>query len=665
LSSVLRGSFVLAAILAVSSVRGQQFDLTLESIEHPAIAASDIRLRIDAAPNGSAELKFGALRIRDRRFSEVVVQCDPLRWTGDTLDCPRGRLMAAGQKTPIPVALRLAPAAGDLQLSFEPKSGERWRIAVTGPRNKRRLDFDVTNGDVERTAAWVPPMAALRMKGKLDATGSWILSGSGRDQIHGDVRLAGGAFSDPSGTHAGDKLGVSARVRAERQSGLWNWNVGVDWSRGEAFWVPWYLPDGGVDAEMAGTLSSEAVAVTAGNVALREIGSADFVATIALADGRVERASFQTENINLGRAGRVFLAPLLEQAGAPPLEVSGDLRASGQIAAGRLLAFEANLAGVGIRESRERFGVSGVSGPVAWRADAPTEGVLRVGSAAFGRLQAGGFELPYRASGMGITIPKLAVPLLDGRVLAEDVEVKQVSGRWTWQFGGSVEPISMDQLTSALGLPRMAGTLSASIPGVRYADSVLAMDGALVIQVFDGYLSATDLMLVEPIGRVPRLQATLEARHLHLGQLTETFSFGSISGYVDAYLRNLELANWQPQRFDALAMTSPGSFRKRISQRAVQNISALGGAGPVAALQRSVLGVFDEFGYDKLGLSCSLRAGVCEMGGVEPTPGGYVIVKGGGVPSITVIGYNRRVDWDELLARVQRVTSSNAAPAVQ
>jgi hypothetical protein len=64
-------------------------------------------------------------------------------------------------------------------------------------------------------------------------------------------------------------------------------------------------------------------------------------------------------------------------------------------------------------------------------------------------------------------------------------------------------------------------------------------------------------------------------------------------------------------------------------------------------------------------MSCILRQGVCEMGGIEPAPQGYVIVKGGGLPSISVIGYNRRVDWDELLARLKRVTASNAAPVIR
>jgi hypothetical protein len=223
----------------------------------------------------------------------------------------------------------------------------------------------------------------------------------------------------------------------------------------------------------------------------------------------------------------------------------------------------------------------------------------------------------------------------------------------------------MERFSAALGLPAMRGSLSASIPRVSHAESTVSLDGALIVQVFDGYLSATDLELVEPLGRVPRLSGTLDMRHLDLGQLTETFSFGNITGYLDGYVKDMELVNWRPHRFDALVISSPGAYRKRISQKAVQNIGALGGAGAAAAIQRSLLRMFDEFGYSKLGLSCILRQGVCEMGGVEEAPQGYVIVKGGGLPSISVIGYNRRVDWDELLARLKRVTAANAAPVIR
>jgi hypothetical protein len=47
------------------------------------------------------------------------------------------------------------------------------------------------------------------------------------------------------------------------------------------------------------------------------------------------------------------------------------------------------------------------------------------------------------------------------------------------------------------------------------------------------------------------------------------------------------------------------------------------------------------------------------------TTQGYVIVKGGGIPAITVMGYNRQVNWQELLDRLRRVTQGNMKPIVQ
>lgn len=53
------------------------------------------------------------------------------------------------------------------------------------------------------------------------------------------------------------------------------------------------------------------------------------------------------------------------------------------------------------------------------------------------------------------------------------------------------------------------------------------------------------------------------------------------------------------------------------------------------------------------------------MGGVEEACGGYVMVRGGGLPALTVIGYNRRVDWSELLDRLQDIVQKNVRPVIQ
>jgi hypothetical protein len=54
------------------------------------------------------------------------------------------------------------------------------------------------------------------------------------------------------------------------------------------------------------------------------------------------------------------------------------------------------------------------------------------------------------------------------------------------------------------------------------------------------------------------------------------------------------------------------------------------------------------------------------MDGVAPVASadGYYLVEGSGLPRIDVIGYNRRVDWDELLARLKAAAQSEG-PIVQ
>lgn len=53
------------------------------------------------------------------------------------------------------------------------------------------------------------------------------------------------------------------------------------------------------------------------------------------------------------------------------------------------------------------------------------------------------------------------------------------------------------------------------------------------------------------------------------------------------------------------------------------------------------------------------------MGGVAATPGGYIIVKGRGIPALNVNGYNKQVSLSDLLARIKRITDNNASVIVQ
>ena len=84
-----------------------------------------------------------------------------------------------------------------------------------------------------------------------------------------------------------------------------------------------------------------------------------------------------------------------------------------------------------------------------------------------------------------------------------------------------------------------------------------------------------------------------------------------------------------------------------------------------AALSSGFLRFFDDFNYDRLGISCRLENDVCAMDGVAPAPnGGYYLVKGKGLPRIDVIGSSRRVDWPRLVQQLIAATESEG-PVVQ
>ena len=90
------------------------------------------------------------------------------------------------------------------------------------------------------------------------------------------------------------------------------------------------------------------------------------------------------------------------------------------------------------------------------------------------------------------------------------------------------------------------------------------------------------------------------------------------------------------------------------------NVSG-GGGSVMQALQSGVLQFFDEYSYEKLGITCRLRGDVCEMSGVEPAAGGYYIVKGSGVPRIDIIGNAGRVNWNQLMSSIQTANFGEAS----
>ncbi|HEX2796644.1 MAG TPA: hypothetical protein VHN38_06115, partial [Immundisolibacter sp.] len=255
-------------------------------------------------------------------------------------------------------------------------------------------------------------------------------------------------------------------------------------------------------------------------------------------------------------------------------------------------------------------------------------------------------------------------PLLEGAVHVLRLALSKLGlPQLDADFRAALEPIDLAALCRALDWPVFGGTLGGQLPGLRVQNEVWSIDGALEAQVFDGTVRLENLRAIEPFGVLPRVAADAHMRRLDLETLTGTFSFGRVTGRLDGDVEGLRLLEWKPVAFDARFHSTPGDdSRRRISQRAIDNISAIGG-GPTGLLSRGFLSIFEDFSYDRMGISCVLRDGRCRMDGIEPAPpqdgqAGYYLVKGRLLPRIDVIGYTREVSWDTLVQQVEAAIAS-------
>lgn len=648
-------SLMIAGGLALHG-RAQQIVLTIDDIAGNGFAARNIRIDYR---NGAVAINIGAASLGTQSWQNIRLDCAVLKLERTRIACDDG-VLALAEK--IPLSFVYTADKRSLDVAFKPGQGESWQLGLRPGKRGNDLHLRIEGGRLQRVAAWLPQDIPNIHAGVVN--GDIRYSGDG--EIAARLRVTDAAFADPSGLHAGEKIGFTLEAKAAAVADRMRWNALLAWTAGEAFWAPVYLKAAHQQLFAEGSLDAKQVRIERGALRFPGIGDAAFSATYdltakALAQGRASVAALPVAALY-----ETLLKPFL--VGSSFAELSADGRVSAELdltekGVQRVLL---QLDRVSLEDkAQRRFALFEIDGNVPWRADAPTQAALTVKGGELLKMPLGAFAIALNMNGTRFDLKQARVPLLDGYIDVRDFVARSDASGWYWQFGGEAGGISMDKLTAALGLPVMHGTLQAALPVVRHVRSSLRVDGALSLKVFDGAIEARNLVLLDPFGKAPRLQADVNMQNLDLQLLTRTYSFGNITGRIDARVAGLELVNWQPVKFDAQLASSAGDYPRKISQTAVQNISALGGAGAAAAIQRSFLRFFEQFGYEKLGWRCKLQNGVCEMSGLEDLPQGYVLVKGGGIPSITVMGYNRQVSWRELLDRITRVTHSNAKPIVK
>jgi hypothetical protein len=572
-------------------------------------AAGAMRLSVDITERGmDATLARGARSIHVQRrgdapdLTRVDLTSIPLAWLHGLL----AKAWPEGQ---------LKAGEGDARLRVTtPRDGLR----IAGPLDLRGIAFDTPDGRI----------AAEKMAAHLDL--DMLLGPTDRVSLRG--RVSGG-----------EALFGTAYVALEGRMA----DIAIDAEqRGDCCWrIPRFewRDDG----------------------ALQASGSAAFGPDAAL---RVLQADVRSDDV--ARLRDPYLSGWLGAAGLGDLAMRGPLAGHVELADGALRAASATLHGVDVDDPKGRFTFHGLDGDVRFSAGAPVDSVLRWKSGRVYGVDFGTTSIPlHSANGQLAFAAPVDVPMLGGRLTFDHLAIQPASaaGGASAEFGLDVQDLDIGELAKALKLPAFAGRLSGRIPNAHYAAQQLVFDGGLSMDLFGGRLDVSSLSMERPFGVAPTLSTDIKFDDLDLESLTGVLGFGSITGKLDGRIGGLRLVDWQPVAFDAHLRTDKHvGVRQRISQRAVQDLSSVGDSSIVSSLQSRLIGLFDDFAYSAIGIGCRLADEVCEMGGLNARgPDSYTIVQGGGIPWLTVVGINRRVDWPTLVERLVAVGKGEAKPVVQ
>lgn len=664
-----------------------QLGLNLDRIEYGDISADNVSITLIFGHGESATLRISATRLSLPSalvFEQLKINCEEGSLTAAILQCRDGIYHAQHQDHGeitgrLSLSYRLDGSAGEIVLDS---------IAAGDGKIAGNLTFNADGWDAgiqgnKLALSWLHKMVepfGVWPSDYSDASGSVDVDVRIQGR-HADVHQVQGSIR----THAIGFYGVNA---AENLSGevsfavnaLEGWDIKAEGNLGNgALYVEPGISMGNVRPGIALEIQDQPLRFSIDmhldrslqQVNLRQLD----IDHPGVMTAQVQVEAERGDEININRAdvaltatdaGKFYttwLQPFLLDTQFSALEIAGALETNVRITANELRHLDLHFDDLHAYDGNGRFHIAELDGAFRVTDEAiPLQSGLSWRGAGIYRIDIGAGKLALESRDQTVNITRWEnVPVLDGMLQIDAFNIINAGRKdMTIRIDGSLTPISMADFTQAMGWPIMSGELTGAINGLTYNQGNLVVDGQINLGLFDGNVIVRNLRIEDLFGLAPALYADIDIHKLDLELLTGHFSFGKIQGLISGEVHKLELQAWQPVYFEAaLATPEDDQTRHRISQQAVDNLGYIGG-GAVNALSSGFLRIFKEYSYGRLGISCRLFNGSCEMGGVGDTPEGFIIVSRGGLlpPWIEVKGAGHSITWVALVEGLKTISSN-------
>ncbi len=665
---------VLSIIPVANALEGLSLNIAVMEAKHWQLKGIQIALTDLAKSPQQLGLTINTLTLPKpfNDLSLVNIRCSAFTWQNKALLCKQGKAQLQSKQWQSPSAnfsFHIQENHSQFHLNQVQLAGAHFNIDAeeTGLQWTLRINAKAVEGKLVQK--WLPPKLLELKNGKL----SFQLNASGSGDEVKEFILATELYDlsgqTEDGRFAVENLLLETQLDAHIQQGTWQWQNHAEFKAGALYAEPLYLSAGAqtivLDAEGAWNPANGQVEIRSAKYqhprVVTVIGRAFIQTGKAL---KVEQAQLSLNSDNLQEVSALYLKPFFEATALEGVSLDGHLKADISVQQQAVTDIKLVFNELDIKDESARFGLKGGAGRINWASDEAFNQSSELGwhELRVRALPVGPSNLVFLTKVKSIRLlDKTKLPFLGGEIAIHAFKwQRQKQEEPEVYFAGNVDNVSLEQLSKALNWTPLSGNISGQIPSVNYSNKTLSLGGELMIKVFDGEVKISNLASSGLFTDFPKLHAELEIDHLDLDQLTRKFEFGGIKGKLSGFVRDLYLENWQPVTFYAwLGTPDDDDSSHRISQKAVKNIASIGGGGAADVLSRSFMGLFETFMYDKIGMGCYLHNGVCQLMGVEPAKQGYYIIKGGGLPRIDVIGYNPRLDWNVLMQRLKRISTSD------
>ncbi len=651
------------ATAAIPADAARRLSVGIERVNAGAVIAENLSVRLDAGDSAADAL---SLRIEARRIAlpAASLALDRVAWRCERLVAREplvceGPLTLAGRRAGR-LAIDLSTARtglhwsqGHRSLSLAKDPTSPWHIAA------QRLPIVWLQDFIK------PIWADGRIsEGMVSGTLS-IPADTATVRVDADLRLKGLGFDTPDGAFAGAGLTIPLRLRYEADAAQTRVALEGELKAGELLVSLLYLavPAQGV------RFAADAMSLPDGRWRLPlwrwDDGgalAAEGDATLN-SDASVQQITARMQSPDLATLRTRYLDGVLAPAGFADLQLGGRGQWTFGLDVEGLSVLDVAVQDGVVVDPQGRFSLAGLGGDLRWSRDAAVDSRMHWQAAALYGIDIEAGALAFRSRDGQLTLAEaLRSGVLGGHLRLDRLAWRPARGTIPLriEMGIALEALDLGSVSQRLGWPDFEGTLGGTLPNALYENNRVSFEGGLAMQLFGGEVRIDELALERPFGVAPSLAANLRFQDIDLAPLTGAFGFGEITGRLDGRIRDLRLVDWTPVAFDARLLTDRDwSGPRRISQRALQDITDLGGRGLVAGLQARLLRTFDDFGYERIGIGCVLRDNRCAMSGLRRRGEGFLIVEGRGLPRIEVVGFRREVDWPTLVSRLRDATEGD------